>query len=166
MRVNPIRGFFPSPPRGEGFAVTGAVGVAGLRVCRRVRDEFLWTWPVALFAGFQITLQTIVAVEAVEAGPDRARRRWLSRGVVLAFLAMCWLYYVACQQLGLATAWAFLIGFLPAWPLAAPAARSWVARASWWRRGAWLAAAYSVFYWSGGAFIAWKTAIAEVWEHS
>lgn len=138
------------------------LGFAGTPLSGHLRDKFLWTWPMALFVGFEMLLQTIVWAEG---RPDRKRPRWLSRGAVLFFLAMCWLYYHACQQLGLATAWAFLIGFLPAWPFAVLAARAWVASAGWWRRVVWLVVAFSIFYWSGGAFIAWKTAIAEVWEH-
>jgi hypothetical protein len=138
------------------------LGLAATFYSGHVRDEFVWTWPMSLFAGFALTLHTIVWAESSSA---RARARWLSRVVVLAFLAMCWLYYHACAQLGLATAWAFLIGFLPAWPFAVSAARCSVAGGAWWRRAAWSAAAFTVFYWSGGAFIAWKTSIAEVWLH-
>jgi hypothetical protein len=56
-------------------------------------------------------------------------------------------------------------GLLPAFPFGVLAARAWVRPAASWQRLAWLLAAFSIFYWSGGAFIAWKTAIGEVWEH-
>jgi hypothetical protein len=32
-----------------------------------------------------------------------------------------------------------------------------------WLRGFWLLTAYSVFFWSGAGFIAWKTDAAEAW---
>jgi hypothetical protein len=141
------------------WTATFVLAVAATTALGHGRQQFVWTWPLALFVVYQATIQTIVWAEGSAA---KKRARWWSRGMVIIFLSFCWLYYAACQQLGLATVWAFLIGFLPAWPLAVAAAR---------RRGKpcqsvlLVGLAFSLFYWSGGAFIGWKTAVAEVWEH-
>jgi outer membrane protein assembly factor BamB len=121
-------------------------------------DRFVWTWPLCLFVGYQSVIETIVAESS---HPRQAWARWRSRGVVLAFLALCWLYYAACQQLGLPLLWGFLIGFLPAWPVSALAARPRQFRGAAVVRAIGLLLAYTVCFWSAAAWIAWKTSFAE-----
>ena len=50
--------------------------------------------------------------------------RLIILALAVLFLAACLGYFHLCRQLGLAMQWIFLIGFLPSWPLAVPAARS------------------------------------------
>jgi hypothetical protein len=140
------------------LATAWGLGLAGTPVLGHALPHFVWTWPVSLYVGFQTVIHTIAWFERQ---PEQARGRWLSRGVVLLFLAMCYLYYVMCQNLGLATAWSFLIGFLPAWPLAVLAARSHLRGSGWLLQALAIGLAYSVFFWGGAGFILWKAITAE-----
>jgi hypothetical protein len=126
------------------------LGLAGTTVLGYGAGEFVLTWPAALFVGYQLTLRTIVWAEA---SPDRRWARRRSRLVGLAFLALCLGYYELCKRVGVATGWAFLFGFLPAFPLAVLAARRWRGRAAWLL----LLLAFSACYWGSAAFLVWKT---------
>ncbi|MHB8902980.1 MAG: hypothetical protein ACYC6Y_29825 [Thermoguttaceae bacterium] len=102
-----------------------------------------------------MAIDTIVA--ANRSGP-RARIQWRALAAVLLFVATCLAYYLACRRLGLATEWAFLMGFLPSWPLAVPAACRLTQRAGPLEALAWVAGAFSLYFWSVGAFLLWQAA--------
>ena len=72
------------------------------------------------------------------------------------FLAVCLTYYLVCRRLSLAIEWIFLMGFLPSWPIAVPAAYRLQ------RPGhpiwdfVWATASFSAYFWSAAAMILWK----------
>lgn len=93
-------------------------------------NRFVWTWPVCVFVAYPLT--TNVAVWARSSNHQRAA--WAARASILGMLAVGYVYFVSCEQLGLSILWSFLVGVLPAWPLSIGAART--SRS--WARGLWL----------------------------
>jgi outer membrane protein assembly factor BamB len=92
--------------------IAGAVGSAALH---RLQAEYVFTWPLAVWAVFQLAVNCSWAT--------RHSRFWSwQRGVSyaagLGFLAACGLYFHLCRWLGLAIEWGFLMGFAPAAPAA------------------------------------------------
>jgi len=66
----------------------------------------------------------------------------------------------SAQRLDLAVLWVFLIGLLPSWPLAVPAAYHLSGdRLPWWDV-AWALASFSAYFWATAAFIAWRMSMA------
>jgi outer membrane protein assembly factor BamB len=132
------------------------LGLVGTPLFSALDDGFVQTWPASLFTAYQATLATITWAER-QAARQRARR--VSRLAGLGLLALCFGYYELCSGLGLMTQWGFLFGFLPAWPLAV-----WAARGAGRRRLAvqacLSAAAFTVYFWTSGLFIGWKTILA------
>ena len=83
-------------------------------------EEFVFTWPAALYAALQLTLLTIVWAERQE-NLKPARRR--SRIAVLLLLASCLAYFLVLRSASLPHEWVFLFGLLPVFPLAVWTAR-------------------------------------------
>ena len=81
---------------------------------------------------------------------------WVSLGGVFLFLAACLAYFDLCRRLDLAMQWVFLIGFLPSWPIALPAARAMQRDGSVLRDLVWAVAAFSAYFWCAAAFIWWR----------
>jgi len=69
--------------------------------------------------------------------------------LVLASLA----YYSLCRRVTLAVNWVFLMGFLPSWPLAIPAACSLVRNRRPWLVLLWTLLAFSLYFWASAGFI-------------
>jgi outer membrane protein assembly factor BamB len=106
---------------------------------------FALAWPVSLFVAHQATL-----VALLWAAPRRTSRvaPWVSLFAVLAFLGVCLLYFDLCRRAGLAPAWVFLFGFLPAWPVAIPAARRMLRGGPAWIQWVWIVVSFSLFFWA------------------
>ncbi len=130
--------------------------MAGSAAYNRLWDEFIFTWPAALFVPFQLTLLAIPWAEG-KAGEQRRRARWGSRGAALFFLLTCALYFLLCRRLSALHEWVFLIGFLPAVPLTALAARRLLTPGRLTAGIAWGVAAFSVYFWSCGGGLMWKS---------
>ena len=79
------------------------------------REDFTFTWPAGIFGALQLTG---VAGVWSQADPKSRRRHLVARGVGLAFLALCGGYYYALLTLSLPLEWTFLVGCLPALPVA------------------------------------------------
>jgi outer membrane protein assembly factor BamB len=118
------------------------------------RGEFVFTWPVALFAAFDAA---VCQVRLSRGATGEIRASWRERIVVCVFLVVCLVYFVLCRRLSLAFEWVFLAGF--------PAALPWLLLSRWLetrvRRPAVLAIllaglAYSSFFWSSVAMLWWK----------
>jgi outer membrane protein assembly factor BamB len=130
-------------------------GIVGTPVFNRWAGPFVFTWPVCLFVAHQVALNTIVSVNR---SPRSRRGRWWSLAAAAFFLAVCLGYYLACRRLSLATEWAFLLGFLPSWPIAVPTAYRWASE----RRTVldlvcvWLS--FTLFFWSAGLVLLWQAA--------
>ena len=129
------------------------LGIAGTGIFNRHWHEFVFTWPVALFVAHQVAL---LAIFRQARRADGVKSQWVSLVAGLFFVAVCLGYFVVCRQLGLAVEWVFLIGFLPSWPIAIPAAIR-LARA---RHPAadvlWALLSFSAYYWATAGYVLWR----------
>ena len=112
-------------------------------------------WPLVLWAVFQVTVNVITWAERQT---DRRRIRWLSRGCVLLFVGTCLFYFSLCRGLGYAIEWSFLVGFLPAFAVAAWAARFLTTRPKYWLATdlAFSMLSFTAYFWFSVIFIKWK----------
>lgn len=94
-------------------------GLVGSPILNRWQSEYIFLWPLVLWATLQMTVLTIVWAESQA---NRRRARWFSRLSGLAFLGVSALYFHLCRKLGLSIEWSFLTGLLPGFPAAALAA--------------------------------------------
>ena len=131
------------------------LGAAGTPIFNRLTDSFIFTWPVCLFVAHQVTLNTVVWAGRT---PGRRSARWITLLVTCGFVAVCLGYFLACRRLSLATEWAFLVGFLPSWPFAVPAARCLQRRGGPVAGLAWVLLSFTAFFWSAGALLLWRAA--------
>lgn len=129
------------------------MGVIGTPVYNQLFGPFILTWPAALFTGYQLTL---LAAVRVSADPRNRQRRWTSRAAGLGFLALCALYFHACRRLSMAMEAAFLVGFLPAFPIAVLAARQLRRSRKVLIQLLWVLASFSTYYWLCAGFIRWR----------
>jgi hypothetical protein len=101
------------------WAATLAFGIVATPLGNRFSEEFVFTWPVALFSIQQLALAAILRLRQ----PDQSNAAaWLGALGSLAMILACLAYYELTRQLSLVPAWYFLFAFLPSWPLAIPAA--------------------------------------------
>lgn len=129
------------------------LGVAGTPVFNRWAGPFILTWPVCLFVAHQVALNSVVrSGRPTELG----RSPWTSMLAACFFIVVCLGYFLVCRRLSLATEWAFLAGFVPAWPIAIPAAYRLRHNDRPWANLAWTLAAFSVYFWSVGAYLIWR----------
>ena len=131
--------------------VLGTVSMTPLSV---QKGEFVFTWPVSLFVAFQATVHQVRLGRQESAGEPTS---WRSRCIALAFLVICYGYYVLCRRLSLAFEWVFLSGFVAAIPVAL--AGRWLARRS--ARPIVVgivstACEFSAYYWASVAWLWWK----------
>lgn len=132
--------------------VSGAISTVA---ANRFWPEFVFTWPVCLFAGHQVTLIALVGAKR-SSRPEKAR--WMALAAVVLFVGACLGYYALCRRVGMAVAWFFLLGFLPSWPLAVPAAYRLARRGRCWKDALWALACFSAYFWACGAFNLWRAA--------
>jgi hypothetical protein len=131
--------------------ILGAVSMTPLSV---VKGEFVFTWPASLFVAFQATVHQVHMGGQQPLGEAGS---WRSRGVALAFVVVCFSYYILCRRLSLAFEWVFLSGFVAAIPVAL--AGRWLTRRS--GRPILLgimstALEFSAYYWGSVAWLWWK----------
>ena len=128
-------------------------GVAAGAVLNRRSDLFIFTWPTGLFVMHQVTLTAILWSR-----PRQPKRHawWAPATAGLAFLALCLGYFHLCRTLGLATLWAFLLGFLPSWPIAIPAAVRLRRDTHPLEDLLWAVLSFSLYYWACAAFLLWQ----------
>ena len=135
------------------WPIACVLGVAATPWANRYWGEFIFTWPATLFATQQIVLMAISS-PGQQAG--RARSTWLSMTAALLFLGTCLGYFHVLRALSLPLLWVFLIGFLPSWLAAIPAARRLRREGRFSVDLIWTAVAFSAYYWTAGAYIIWK----------
>jgi hypothetical protein len=129
------------------------LGVAATPLGNRLGDDFLFTWPVALFAVHQLVLGGVLWARRHR--EDR-RARWLSILSALALVGTCLAYYDLCRRCDLAMMWLFLVGLVPSWPLAVPAAYfQFAAAVRPVREILWAFLAFSAYYWASAAYASW-----------
>ncbi len=132
-----------------GLFVLGAAGTPVLTFASR---EFVFTWPSALFAVYQAVL---VVGEGARKGS--VRERYIARASVIAFACLCFGYYHLCRSLFVVMGYGFLVGILPAFPVAIVAARRMVGRGRPASDLGWAMASFSVYFWASALFTIWKT---------
>lgn len=140
------------------WLIVTVAGVIGSPIINARQSEYVLLWPLVLWAAFQITINVITWTERQ---PDRRWPRWMSRATTILFLGTCVLYFSLCRGLGYAIEWAFLIGFLPAFPIAA-----WAGRWLTWQVRCWpvtdaifMLLSWSVYFWSSVIFISSRLAV-------
>ncbi len=132
------------------------MGVVGTPIFNRLSDQFIFTWPAALCVAHQITLCVVVW------SGRRRENGQSSRMVVptlLFFLTACLIYFLVCRRLSLAVEWLFLLGFLPSWLVALPAAYRLHRPGPLWRDFLWAALSLTAYFWAAGGIILWRTAM-------
>lgn len=83
------------------------LGLAATPVVNGLREDFVFTWPAALFGGLQCAV----------AGNDVANRG-IRRACDCGFLLLCVFYFLALRSQSLPHEWVFLLGLVPAAPMA------------------------------------------------
>lgn len=129
-------------------------GVCGSAMLNPGREHYLFSWPLALWSVFQMTLNAISWSER-QTNPRQAR--WWSRGAGLGLLAASTLYFHVCRSLGMSIEWAYLIGFLPAFPVAAFCSRTLSRPGRFWPMTDPLLAvvSFSAYFWASAWFMKW-----------
>ncbi len=125
------------------------LGLSGTSLYSIVADQFILTWPISLYLVFRITVGVIGWAESQAV---KKPARWLSRGMVCLLIASGYGYYRLCLVTGYVMAWGFLIGFLPAAPLAMIASRISDRR----KRILMDLLAFAVYFFASGMFPEWK----------
>ena len=128
-------------------------GIAGTAVFSHWRDTLIFTWPVSLFAAFQIL---VISITWAERQTEKRNPRWLARLTSVLFLGICLGYYELCKRVGVIIGWGFLIGFLPGWPLAALAAKCQLKQSKMGVQMLLNCAAFTAYFWGAGLFTMWK----------
>jgi outer membrane protein assembly factor BamB len=131
-------------------------GAGGSFAVNRLQDDYVFTWPLALWAGLHIALAFTWSARVTRFWSRERATSYLAGGL---FFALCGLYFHLCRWLGLALEWGFLLGFTPAIPPALLA--TWLAT----KRSAWASVgmglmcviSFSVYYWSSVMFLVWWT---------
>lgn len=126
------------------------VGALGTTYFSPLMNDFIFTWPVCLFAAFQSFIDRIALRHK-----HLTRREQLKSGLAcLVFLAVCLVYFLVCRRLSLVFEWVFLGGFFAAVPFSM-AARHVFRNRRWYP--AWqiltTALAFVAFFWSSVAFL-------------
>jgi hypothetical protein len=127
--------------------ITGACGTTFLSP---MINDFVFTWPVCLFAVFQSFVDRVALRHKQLSSRER-----VSSGIAGAvFITTCLFYFLVCRRLSLVFEWVFLSGFFAATPLSL-AARHLFQNRRWsliWKILL-TASAFAAFYWSSVGFL-------------
>ena len=135
------------------FWVTAfAAGLAATTVLNSRGHSFTFTWPVSLFVVHQVTL---VAVLQRPRPGRNTKSWWFPTAMGLAFLAVSLGYFHVLRAMALAAEWVFLLGFLPSWPVAIPAAMRLRGDVHPLEDLFWAVLSFSLYYWAAGAYLIW-----------
>ena len=133
-------------------------GAFGSAVYNRFHDEFVFTWIVCLVVAHQVVLNVVVRSGKPREG-ELGRPRLASALATIFFVGVCLSYYLLCRRFSMAVLWPFLLGFIPCWPLAVPAAYRLQRPGHPIRDFLWATATFSALYWSVGGFLLWKATV-------
>ena len=138
------------------WTMTILVGTIGSPLLNHRQQDYVFLWPLVLWSALQLTLLVVTLAESQSQGARR-RARWWSRLAGLGLIATSGLYFHLCRRLGLSIEWGFLAGFLPAFPVAALAARGLLARCRLFLLTDLLcaAASFSAYFFSSGWLLKW-----------
>jgi outer membrane protein assembly factor BamB len=129
------------------------LGLLATPVFSRLFQTFVFTWPLSLFVTQQMAFGTILWARRRE---STARVSLLPLVAGFAVVTVCLSYFQLCRGLGLAPLWLFLLGFLPSWPVAIPAAYRLARRGSLASDLLWTWAGFSLYFASCAAYILWR----------
>lgn len=129
------------------------IGSLGTTILSNHQQDFVFTWPVAIFAAYQMFIDRI----SLFRHQLNRQVRFESGLAAVFFVATCLLYFVVCRRLSLVFEWVFLTGFVAAIPCSL-AGRFLFVRRRWY--GVWRMTAtvvgFAAFYWSAAAFLYWR----------
>jgi len=132
------------------WASVFVAGAVGTTLLSPQMNEFVFTWPVSVFAAYQPFIDRISLSRKSLTRLDRIRS-----GLACAvFVAACLAYFLACRRLSLVFEWVFLVGFVAAAPVSL-AGRFLFQHRRWtvvWRLLSTILA-FAAFYWSSVAFL-------------
>lgn len=130
------------------------LGWLGSAILNRQLDYYIFSWPLSLWCGLQVTLNSISWAEQQS---DRNRARRWSRLAGFGLIGLSLGYYWICRRLSLSIEWGFLIGFLTAFPVAAGCSLGLIKlyRLSWIIDPFLSVISFSVYFWSAGGFLKW-----------
>ncbi|MEZ6128294.1 MAG: PQQ-binding-like beta-propeller repeat protein [Planctomycetaceae bacterium] len=98
---------------GVEFALVTILGACGTTVLGHLTGEFVFTWPVCLYAALEFVAHSPVA----DPGQRGLRQSVRRRIPLVAFLLVSAAYFLACRRLSLVFEWAFLTGYVGALPV-------------------------------------------------
>jgi hypothetical protein len=155
-----VRRLSPETRETTGWFLVFLMGALGTTCLSPRMSDFIFTWPVCLFAAFQPLMDRIVVRRGELNHSDQShsaqtrQSRWRSRLACLVFLSVCLLYFLACRRLSLVFEWVFLGGFAAAIPFSLTGKilfrqRRW----HWLWKALCVAASFTAFFWSSVAFL-------------
>jgi hypothetical protein len=137
------------------WGVVFVAGCLGTTLLSQLRQDFVFTWPVALFAAYQPFVDRVRLSRRAPPAAQPAGAGW----AMIVFLIVCACYFLACRRLSLVFEWAFLMGFPAALPFSiagrirGPRGRG---GAAW--RPLLTFLAFTAFYWSAAVVLAVRVA--------
>lgn len=133
------------------WSVAFLLGCLGTTFISQWRDDFVFTWPVAIFVAFQAA---VTELRLTNRSMPRTYSSWRSVLAAALFIVASLVYFLLCRRLSLVFEWAFLCGFPAALPFAMLGVFCFRGR-TW--RPAWevlmTAMAFVAFYWSAVAVL-------------
>lgn len=136
------------------WCATLSFGVVGSPFLNGGNREFVFLWPLVLWAALQLT---VMATLWAERQPKLRQARWVSSLAAVAFVGVNGLYFHLCRKLGLSIEWGFLGGLLPGFPAATLAA--WLtyrtSRLRWLSEPISALGSFTIYYWSSAWLIRW-----------
>ena len=96
--------------------IAGLLGAVGTTVLGKICGEFIFTWPVCLYAAFEYVVAAGRPTTASE--EPKPRFRFVRNRIpAFVFLGLSFAYFLLCRRLSLVFEWAFLMGFVGAVPI-------------------------------------------------
>jgi hypothetical protein len=143
----------PTTVRSTALILAIVGGLAGTSLLSRWRDDFIFTWPLAVYTVFHLAA---IQLPFTRRQLDRAaHRKSLLAGLMIVISGLT--YFWLCRRLSLVFEWAFLAGYVPA--LGAVLLDHWITARKWSFATKSLAlalvtlAGLATFYWSGVALL-------------
>ncbi len=128
-------------------------GAVGTTMLSSRMNEFVFTWPLCLFAAYQLFIDRVELTRLKLSLMER-----LSKSMpAFFFVGVCLVYFLVCRRLSLVFEWTFLIGFAAAIPFSLAGRRRFHHPAvirTW--KILTVALAFAAYFWSSAAFMYWR----------
>ena len=128
------------------------VGILLTPLLNRTQASFYFTWPLSLYAIFQIT---IVAFFWSRHSTSTRFPPACSRIVLLTFAFACVGYFLLCRHLSHSMEWMFLVGFLPSSLVAIPTGYLLCQPRRWLQKLLCVIVSFSCYFWTSAAVNVW-----------